>query len=103
VIVELGLFRIDQARADEFEPVAADIRGAFARGGIRGLRSFHIASAVEDVGRWAVVVGWDSIDDHRRFVASAEGERQRALLGRFVTADPEVFHLSLDGVTEGLR
>jgi heme-degrading monooxygenase HmoA len=103
MIVEVGLFRIDRGRADEFAPVADDIRGAFGRGGIPGLRSFHMAHAVEDAGRWAVLVGWDSIGDHERFVASPEGERQRALLGRFMAADTEVFHLALDGVTEGLR
>jgi heme-degrading monooxygenase HmoA len=103
MIVELGLFRIDPKRAGEFEAVAADIRAAFEQGGIPGLHSFHIASAVEDAGRWAVLVGWESIDDHRRFVASAEGDRQRELLEEYMTDDPEVFHLSLDGVTHGLR
>ena len=103
MIVEVGLFRIDRGGVAEFEPVADDIRSAFAGGGIRGLRSFHMAHAVEDAGRWAVLVGWDSIDDHERFVASAEGERQRVLLGRFMTDAPEVFHVSLDDVTEGLR
>jgi heme-degrading monooxygenase HmoA len=103
VIVEVGLFRIDPGRADDFAPVAADIRDAFKRGGIVGLRSFHIAHAVEDAGRWTVLVGWDSISDHRQFVASDEGQRQGMLLGRFMTERPEVFHLSLDDVTEGLR
>jgi heme-degrading monooxygenase HmoA len=103
MIVEVGLFRIDRARADEFAPVAEDIRSAFERGGIPGLRSFHMERTVEDAGRWAVLVGWDSVGDHERFVASAEGERQRALLGRFMTEDAEVFHLSLDDVKEGLQ
>jgi heme-degrading monooxygenase HmoA len=103
MIVEVGLFRIDGERADEFAPVATGIRTAFARGGIGGLRFFHMAHAIEDVGRWAVLVGWDSTGDHERFVASDEGERQRAELGRFTTEQSEVFHLSLDGVTEGLR
>jgi heme-degrading monooxygenase HmoA len=83
VIVEVGLFCIDRGRT--------------------GVRSFHLAHAVEDVGRWAVLVGWDSIADHERFVASDEGERQRGLLGQFITETPEVFHLSLDDLTEGLR
>jgi heme-degrading monooxygenase HmoA len=103
VIVEVGLFRIDRGRTGEFAAVAADIRGAVERGGISGLRSFHLAHAVEDVGRWAVLVGWDSVVDHERFVGSDEGERQRGLLGQFMTEAPEVFHLSLDDVTEGLR
>jgi heme-degrading monooxygenase HmoA len=103
VIVEVGLFRIDRGRAGEFAPVADDIRAAFGRGKIPGLRSFHMAHAVEDVGRWTVLVGWDSISDHRRFVTSDEGERQRALLGSFMTETPEVLHLSLDDVTEGLH
>jgi heme-degrading monooxygenase HmoA len=103
MIVEVGLFNIDPERAGDFHSVATDIRSAFARGGIGGLRSFHIAPAVEDPGRWAVIVGWATLDDHRRFVASAEGERQRELLAEFMTGDPEVFHLSLDGVTQGLR
>jgi heme-degrading monooxygenase HmoA len=103
VIVEVGLFRIDRGRTGEFAAVAADIRSAFERGGISGLRSFRLANAVEDVGRWAVLVGWDSIADHERFVASDEGERQRGLLGQFITETPEVFHLSLDDLTEGLR
>jgi heme-degrading monooxygenase HmoA len=102
VIVEIGVFWIDPGRAGEFDQVAADIRSAFRRGGIPGLRTFHIAPSVEDVGRWAVLVCWDSVDDHRRFVASTEGERQRDLLGRFMTVEPDVFHLSLDDVTRGV-
>jgi heme-degrading monooxygenase HmoA len=92
VIVEIGLFRIDPARSDEFAPVAEEIRGAFARGGIDGLRSFRMGHAIEDPGRWAVIVGWDSSDDHARFVVSTEGERQRALLERFMVEAPEVLH-----------
>lgn len=103
MIVEVGLFRIDRRRVAEFGPVADDIRNAFAGGGIGGLRSFHLAHAVEDAGRWAVLVGWDSIGDHERFVGSAEGERQRVLLGSFMTDAPEVLHFALDDVTEGLR
>jgi heme-degrading monooxygenase HmoA len=102
MIVELGLFRIDATRVSGFEPVAADIRSAFERGGIPGLHSFHIASAVEDAGRWAVVVCWGSLEDHQRFVASAEGKRQRDLLAEFMIDDPDVLHLSLDDVTQGL-
>jgi hypothetical protein len=101
--MEVGIFSIDPARAGAFAPVAADIRSAFVRGEIGGLRSFHLAPAIEDVGRWAVLVGWDSIDDHARFVASEEGQRQRTLLVRFVIGEPEIFHLSLDDVTQGLR
>jgi heme-degrading monooxygenase HmoA len=103
MIVEIGLFRIDPRRTGQFEPVADDIRSAFARGGIPGLRSFHMTPTVEDVGRWAVVVGWDSVEKHERFVASAEGQRQAGLLARFMTEQPDVFHLSLDDVKEGLR
>jgi heme-degrading monooxygenase HmoA len=103
VIVEVGLFRIDRARAGEFGPVADDIRGAFTRGGIPGLRFFRLAHAIEDVGRWTVLVGWDSISDHQTFVASDEGKRQGVLLGRYMTENPEIFHLSLDDVTEGLQ
>jgi quinol monooxygenase YgiN len=96
VIVEVGLFRIDAGRADEFAPVAADIRAAFDRHDITGLGSFHMAPAVEDPGRWAVLAAWTSVDAHRRFVESAEGHRQRALLSAFMTDEPEVFHLELD-------
>jgi heme-degrading monooxygenase HmoA len=103
MIVEIGLFRIDPRRVGEFAPIADDIRGAFGRGGIPGLRSFHMAPTVEDVGRWAVVVGWDSVGEHEQFVASAEGQRQVALLAQFMIEEPDVFHLSLDDVTEGLR
>lgn len=103
MIVEVGLFRIERERDGEFEPVADDIRAAFARGGIPGLRFFRLAHAIEDVGRWTVLVGWDSIDDHQTFVASHEGQRQGVLLGRFMTDSPEVFHLSLDDVTKGLQ
>ena len=86
-----------------FAPVADDVRAAFERRGIPGLRSFHMAPAAEDGGRWAVLVGWASIEDHRRFVVSDEGQRQRALLERFMTGDVEILHLSLDDVSQGLR
>ena len=50
MIVELGLFSIDRSRTREFDPVADDIRAAFAAGGIAGLHSFHMGAAVEDRG-----------------------------------------------------
>jgi hypothetical protein len=62
-----------------------------------------MAYTVEDVGRWAVLVGLDSISDHQKFVASGEGERQGALLSQFMHESPGVFHLSLDDVTKGLQ
>ena len=96
MIVEVGLFRIDAARQEEFMPVAQDIRDAFARGGIEGLGSFHIAHAIEDPGRWTVLVRWGSVADHARFVASPEGERQRSLLARFMTEPAEVFHVAIE-------
>jgi heme-degrading monooxygenase HmoA len=103
VIVEVGLFRIDPVQLAEFAPVADDIRRAFAAGDIVGMRSFHMAPAIEDPGRWAVVVAWDSTESHEKFVASAEGMRQRLLLERFMTEAPEVLHYAFDGATEGLR
>ena len=103
MIIEVGLFRIDRERVDEFLPAADDIRTAFARGPIPGVHSFHMDSAVEDSGRWVVLAAWQSIGDHERFVASPEGARQRDLLSRFMIDEPEVFHLSLDAVTEGMR
>lgn len=102
-MVGVGLFRIDRGRASEFGPVDDDISATFVRGGIPGLRFFRMAHTVEDVGHWAVLVGWDSMSDYQTFVASDEGERQSALLGQFMTESPEVFHLSLDDVSEGLR
>ena len=72
MIVEVGLWRIDASRGD-FAPVADDIRDAFARLPIPGLRSFHMGPSVEEPARWVVVVVWDTVEDHRRFVASPEG------------------------------
>lgn len=95
MIVEVGLFRIDAQRVTDFEPVAQDIRSAFTRG-IDGLHFFHLRPSIEDPGRWAVLVGWESVDDHQRFVSSPEGDRQRELLEQFMLATPEVFHLSVD-------
>jgi heme-degrading monooxygenase HmoA len=103
MIIEVGLFRIDPTRADEFAPIADDIRKAFARHVIPGSRSFHIDHAVEDAGRWVVLAAWNSIGDHERFVWSDEGERQRALLEDFMVEPPEVFHLALDDVEAGIR
>lgn len=92
MIAEVGLFRIDAEDAAEFAPVAQDIRDAFARG-VEGLRFFEMRAALEDPCRWAVLAGWEALEAHERFVASAEGERQRELLGRFMISPPEVFHL----------
>ena len=103
MIVEVGLFGIDEARTEAFEPVAQDIRAAFDRGGIAGLRFFQIAPSLEDAARWVVLVGWDSVAAHENFVASEEGQRQRVLLDRFMVGSSEVLHLALDDVTEGLH
>jgi heme-degrading monooxygenase HmoA len=103
VIVEVGLFRIPPDRTGAFEPVADDIRRAFAAGGIGGLHSFHLAEAMEDPARFTVLVAWDSVVDHRAFVASAEGARQRDLLAGFmVEGQTEVFHVDLPDVERGL-
>jgi hypothetical protein len=92
VIVEVGLFRIDPERSLEFEEVAKDIRDVFGRG-VGGLRFFEMRCAIEDRGRWAVLAGWDAVEDHTRFVGSPEGGRQRDLLNRFMIGEPEVFHV----------
>jgi heme-degrading monooxygenase HmoA len=102
VIVEVGLFRIPPERTVAFEPVADDIRRAFAAGGIGGLRSFHLAAALEDPSRFTVLVAWNSVDDHRAFVASEEGVRQRGLLLDFMAGETEVFHVNLPDVERGL-
>jgi heme-degrading monooxygenase HmoA len=102
VIVEIGIFRIDGSRADAFAPITDDIRRAFASKPINGLRSFRMAPTVEDATRWSVLVSWDSLADHERFVASAEGRRQRLLLEGFMLGEPDVFHLELDAATEGV-
>ncbi len=102
MIVEVGLFRIDPDRGDDFAPVAQDIRDAFTRD-IPGLRFFEIGAALEDPGRWAVLAGWDAVADHERFVASAEGARQRELLGRFMLGEPEVFHIASVGIEASAR
>ena len=62
-----------------------------------------MASSLEDPARWSVLVGWDAVADHERFVASEEGRRQRVLLDRFMAGPAEVIHVALDDVTEGLR
>ena len=102
MIVEVGLWRIDASRGD-FAPVADDIRDAFARLPIPGLRSFHMGPSVEEPARWVVVVVWDTVEDHRRFVASPEGVRQRHLLAPFMVGDSDVMHYGLTGVKEGMR
>jgi heme-degrading monooxygenase HmoA len=102
MIMEVGLFRIDPSRAEEFEPFAEDIRRAFA-GEIAGKHTFHMRPALEDPGRWSVLVSWDTVEDHRRFVASVEGVRQRDILARFILGETEVLHYRLDDVVEGIR
>jgi heme-degrading monooxygenase HmoA len=102
MIVEIGLWRIDASLGD-FTPIADDIRDAFSRLPIPGLRSFHIGPSVEEPARWVVVVVWDTVEDHRTFVASPEGVRQRELLAPFIVGDPDVMHYELPGVKEGMR
>jgi quinol monooxygenase YgiN len=62
-----------------------------------------MGAALEDPGRWAVIVGWDSVEAHERFVASEEGQRQRQLLQDFLTGEAEVRHFEFADLSEGLR
>jgi hypothetical protein len=65
-------------------------------------RDVPYGGSVEDVGRWAVLVCWDTVAGNKHFVFSAEGGRQRELLERFFTGDLDVFHLAHDDLSGGV-
>ncbi|MCU1490995.1 MAG: Antibiotic biosynthesis monooxygenase [Acidimicrobiaceae bacterium] len=102
MIVEIGLFRVEPSSLDSFQPIAQDIRRAFAEQSIPGLGSFHMGPALEDPSRWTVIVAWQTLQDHRSFVASPEGQRQQKLLEPYMSETPEILHLSLPEVVGGL-
>jgi heme-degrading monooxygenase HmoA len=96
VIIEVGTFDIDPARTAEFELVANDVRHAFATHNIPGLRSFTLSRSIGRPARYAVLVRWDSVMDHRRFTESVEGVRQRMLLERHIVGRADIDHFPLD-------
>jgi hypothetical protein len=99
MILEVGLFAIDPPRAGESAPVASDIRAAFARD-VEGPHFFELQRAIEGPGRWTVIAGLDAPDDHKRFVASHEGVRQRHLLAKL--GRPDALHLLIDRIGASL-
>lgn len=91
MIYEFATITIDPARADDFEAAVNMARPYFEEA--PGFVSFALQKSIENVGRYILIVGWETVEAHVIDFRNAEGfQAWRNLVGGFFTSPPTVEH-----------
>lgn len=91
MINEVAHLTIDPARAADFEAAVSGCADLFRHA--PGCRAMRLEREIEHPGRYRLVVGWDTVEDHTiTFRGSEAFARWRAVAGPFFTTPPEVVH-----------
>lgn len=91
MVFEIAHLTIDPERAEAFEAAVAGCAPLFRAAA--GCRSMRLEREVEDPGRYRLVVGWDTVEDHMvGFRNSPAFADWRAAAGPFFLAPPTVVH-----------
>lgn len=91
MISEIAHLTIDPAQAAAFEAAVAGCAELFHAAA--GCRAMRLEREIEHAGRYRLVVGWDTVEDHMvTFCGSDAFARWRAAVGPFFVAAPEVVH-----------
>lgn len=97
MILEVAVLSITPSRKSEFEDAYTEARRIISS--MPGFKSVQLQRSVETPGRYLLLVGWGSVDDHMLgFRQSPEFQRWRALLGPFYASAPTVEHYEDTGL-----
>lgn len=89
MIYEIAEIHVVAGKEQEFEAAVRQAVPLFQRA--RGCRSMDLHRTIETPGKYRLVVGWDSVDDHMvHFRGSPEFREWRRLVGGFFRAGPPV-------------
>lgn len=90
LVHEVARIMARPGHTEAFERAVADAAPLFRRAG--GARTLLLQRAAEDPLEYRLVVGWESIEDHKGFRGSPDFDRWRALIADTVSGIPEVTH-----------
>ncbi|MDQ1074699.1 MULTISPECIES: cupin domain-containing protein [Microbacterium] len=91
MVTEMATIDVLPGHKKDFEAAVAKAAPLFQRA--RGARTLRLESSEESPQTYRLFVGWESIDDHESFRASAAFSRWRELIGPHLGATPQVEHL----------
>ena len=91
MVTELAEIQIPSGRDAAFLAAVAEAVPLFQRA--RGCTGMRVEKRVEDVDRYVLIVGWETLEDHTvHFRESADFQQWRALVGGFFAVAPTVTH-----------
>jgi quinol monooxygenase YgiN len=91
MITEIATITIDPSRADAFEAAVAQAAPTFRTA--EGCHGMALERGIEDVGRYRLLVHWESVDHHMVTFRQSDGfQVWRTLASPFFLAPPVVEH-----------
>jgi heme-degrading monooxygenase HmoA len=91
VVLEVAILDIKQGKADEFETAFKEAQVIISN--MKGYQSHQLQRCLETVGRYVLLVSWDTLEDHTvGFRCSEHYQKWRALLHHFYDPFPIVEH-----------
>ena len=92
MFVEIAQIEIDPERAAEFAAAVASAEPHFRAA--KGFKSFALMRSVERPGRYRLMIGWETVDNHMVDFRNSDGfAAWRAAAGPFFVQPPEVEHV----------
>ena len=91
MILEIAILNVIPGQAAPFERAFAEAKDIIAS--MPGFKSLELQRCVEAPNRYALLVRWETLEDHTRgFRTSPEYQRWKALLHHFYHPFPTVEH-----------
>lgn len=92
MIHEIAEIEITAGAEAQFEAAVSEASAQFRQA--KGCRSMKLERSIENPGRYRLVVGWDSVDDHMVTFRNSDGfQVWRQLASPFFASPPKVEHV----------
>lgn len=92
MILEIAQIDVKPGMESEFEAGVRKAAPLFKRA--KGCHSMKLERGIEKPGRYRLVVGWETLENHTvDFRGSADFQEWRSLVGHCFAAPPEVEHV----------
>ena len=93
MVLEIAQIDVKPGLEAEFEAGVQKAAPLFKRA--KGCRSLSLLRSVEKPGRFRLVIGWETVENHTvDFRGSADFQEWRKLVGHCFASPPEVEHVS---------
>ncbi len=91
MILEIAVIRVKAGQDAQFENAFREASRVIAAA--KGYRSHELVRSIENLGKYALLVRWDSVESHTEgFRNSADFKKWRELIGPYFEGAPEVEH-----------